>query len=122
MANSSRSGTEGERAAERLLIYAGWEIIEYHPLVHGHKLDRRVKHQKHGEALVEVKVWETRSGRDTVYKAVAVAYDLQRQGEQTPIILILSEELLGIYGDTVRGALAAGAFDRILVMNLKELL
>jgi hypothetical protein len=121
MTDSSRAGAEGERTAERLLIYAGWEVVERQPLVHGHRLDLRVKHVAHGEALVEVKVWETKSGRDTVLKAVAVAYDLHTCGEETPIILILSEDLAGIYGDTVRRALKAAVFTQVLILTLKEL-
>ena len=68
---SVERGTEGERVAEQLLRYAGWDILERQVHVRGHTLDFRAKRIDFGEALVEVKVWSSPgSGRDTVKKAI----------------------------------------------------
>lgn len=116
------TGADGERAAETLFRYDGWDIIERQPSVAGHRMDLLIKHPMHGEALVEVKVWTSpTSGRDTVLKAVAVAYDLRLCGEERPIFLVLSEELMGLYGGQVLRARDAGTFDRILILGLREL-
>lgn len=110
MSNSQDNGKKGEAAAEALLIYEGWEIIDRQVPVHGHKVDLLAKHPIHGEVLFEVKVWATKtSGVDTVLKAIAVADDLRSCREQRPYILILSRELTGLYRDMLDRALARGA-------------
>ena len=121
MSESRRRGDEGELLAEGLLVYAGWEVVERHPRVLGHLLDRRVKHSVYGEALVEVKVWGTDSGKDTVKKAIADAYDLQRQGCDAPYILILSHDLTGLNHDMLERAMASGAIWQVLVLALVPL-
>lgn len=121
MSESLRQGQWGEQLAEGLLAYAGWEVVERHPNVLGHLLDRRVKHRVYGEALVEVKVWGRAGGQDTVKKAIADAYDLQRAGCETPYILILSHDLTGLHHDMLERAMASGAIWRVLVLALVPL-
>jgi len=116
VSNSKDSGKAGEQAAEALLIYQGWEIIGPDLPVHGHKIDRLAKHPVHGEALFEIKVWATKSGRDSAKKAIADAWDLQACGEERPYILILSHELTGILADMLDRALAAGALHDVWIL------
>lgn len=118
--NSRQHGEAGERVAAELLGYEGWEILERQALVHGHAVDFRAKHPKHGEALIEVKVWATKSGRDNAKKAIGVAWDLLACGEQTPYILILSHELTGILGDMLARAVTGGAISQIRVVELRD--
>jgi hypothetical protein len=122
MTAANEAGPQGEALAEALLAYAGWETVEHHPVVLGHRLDRRVKHRVYGEALVEVKVWGVRpSGKDTVKKAIADAYDLQRQGCEIPYILVLSHDLTGLHHDMLERAVAAHAISQVLVLALVPL-
>jgi hypothetical protein len=121
MSGSRSSGDDGESVTRQLLVYAGWEIIEDQPLVHGHRLDFRAKHPLYGEALFEVKVWATKSGRDTVKKAIGDAYDLQAAGEQTPYVLVLSHELTGLHHEMLLRANHSGAIARVLVLTLVDM-
>lgn len=117
MSNSRDNGQVGERAAEALLIYEGWEIIDRQVPVHGHVVDLLGKHPHLGEALFEVKVWATRSGRDNAKKAIGVAYDLRECREIRPYILILSHELTGILGDMLERALTGGALHEVRILG-----
>lgn len=117
MSNSRDNGQAGERAAEALLVYEGWEIIDRQVPVHGHVVDILAKHPKLGEALFEVKVWATNSGRDNAKKAVGVAWDLKACGEPRPYILILSHELTGILGDMLDRALTGGALHQYRILG-----
>lgn len=115
--SSRQNGKAGEAIVEGLLIYEGWEIIERQALVHGHLIDLRAKHQRHGEALFEVKVWGADGGKDTAKKAIADAYDLQATGEQTPYILVLSHQLYGLLQGMVTRAVVAGAIRECRVVG-----
>lgn len=117
MTNSRQNGKVGEATVEGLLIYEGWEIIDRQALVHGHLIDLRAKHPKYGEALFEVKVWGAGGGQDTAKKAIADAYDLQRAGETTPYILVLSHQLSGLLRDMLWRALQAGAINQVRVIG-----
>jgi hypothetical protein len=123
MTRPKSAGAEGELLAERLLAYAGWETVERYPLILGHRIDRRVKHRVYGEALVEVKVWDAvkPSGKDTVKKAIADAYDLKGQGCEVPYMLVLSHDLTGLNHDMLERAMAAGAISQVLVLALVPL-
>lgn len=114
---SRANGKAGEQAAEQLLVYEGWEIIERQAPVHGHTLDLRAKHPAHGEALFEVKVWATASGTDNAKKAIADAYDLRAAGETTPYILILSKDLTGLLGDMLRRAIREGVIADVRILG-----
>jgi hypothetical protein len=119
--SSRRNGDDGERSAESLLRYEGWEIIERHALVHGHRVDFRAKHPLRGEALFEVKVWGAGGGQDTVKKAIGDAWDLLAAGETTPYILVLSHHLTGLHGDMLARAVVGGAIHEVRVMGFLAL-
>ena len=118
MTGERASGVQGEKVALQLLLYAGWDLIERQYLIHGHRVDYRMKHPQYGETLVEVKVWATVSGRDTVKKAIADAYDLQQTGDALPYVLVLSHDLAGLLSAMLRRAIAAGAIRDVLVLTL----
>jgi Holliday junction resolvase-like predicted endonuclease len=117
-------GTEGERIVERLLRYAGWEILERQVLVHGHRIDLLAIHVDHGETLFEVKVWsDPRAvGTDNVKKAIADAYDLWTAGETRPYVLVLSHELAGLHRAMFDRAIAVGAIAEVWVGTLMPVL
>lgn len=115
--SSRENGKIGEAIVEGLLVYEGWEIIDRQTLVHGHKMDLRAKHPKYGEAIFEVKVWGAGGGQDTAKKAIADAYDLQRAGETTPYILVLSHQLSGLLRNMLVRALEAGAIHQVRVIG-----
>ncbi len=117
MSNSRDNGKAGEAAAKNLLIYKGWEIIDTQVPAHGHVIDILAKHPAHGEALFEVKVWATKSGRDSAKKAIADAWDLLACGESRPYIVILSEELTGILADMIDRGLAGGALHDVWILD-----
>ena len=120
MAGERAHGEEGERIVERLLSYGGWDVIERHPLSHGHHLDLLAKHPDHDETLFEVKVWAdpTRVGTDNVKKAIADAYDLRAAGETRPYILVLSHDLSGLHRMMLDRAMAVGVITDVLVLAL----
>lgn len=115
--NSKKNGTAGEAAAEALLVYEGWTIIARQVPVHGHIVDIVAKHPDLGESLFEVKVWATKSGRDSAKKAIGVAWDLLACGESRPYVVILSHELTGILGDMLDRALNGGAIHEVRILG-----
>lgn len=115
--NSARNGKAGEATAEALLTYEGWEIIDRQVPVHGHIVDLLAKHPMHGEALFEVKVWATKSGRDNAKKAIGVAWDLLACGESKPYVLILSHHLTGILNEMLDRALLGGAIHEVRILG-----
>lgn len=117
----STSGSRGEAAVIALLRYEGWQIMEEQPVVYGHHVDIRAKHPIRGEALIEVKVWENpQTGKDTVKKAIADAYDLQAAGELTPYVLVLSQHLGGLHREMLTRAINAGAISEVRVIGFTD--
>lgn len=114
---SKSSGNQGESTVLGILRYEGWGDIERQVLIGGHLLDFRAKHADLGEALHEVKVWESRGGKDPVKKALWDAVDLKLQGIATPYILWLSHELLGNYGDQIQRAIDGGYVHQVRVIG-----
>lgn len=114
------AGAAGEEDARRRLLYIGCEILEVHPLVHGHILDYRVWHPHYFESLVEAKFWDPAkpTGKDTVKKALADAYDLRQCGERRPYLLIVSHRLGGMLGGMLDRAVLAGVITQVLVPDL----
>lgn len=117
---SSEHGKWGEDAAERLLRYDGYEILERQYHVGGHRVDFLVRSRGRVEWLVEVKVWmdPKKVGTDTVKKALHSARDLKLQGETRPYMLILSHDLTGTYRDQITRSVAAGDVDVVFVLTL----
>jgi hypothetical protein len=120
MTGEQAAGAAGEEAARRQLRYCGCKILKEHPVVHGHTLDLLVWHPEHGDSLVEVKIWhpENPSGKDTVKKAIADAYDLRHCGETRAYLLVISHRLTGLLGDMLDRAVDAGAITAVLVPDL----
>jgi hypothetical protein len=120
----SAAGSVGEEDVRRRLRYRGCKILEVHPLVFGHRLDLLVWDPVHDESLVEVKVWhpENPSGKDTVKKALADAYDLSQCGETRPYLLVLSHRLEGLHLEMLNRAIAAGVIAEVLVPDLTSYL
>lgn len=114
---------QGEAVAEWVLCRGGWKITGRQVTISsGHRLDFTAVHPDTGEEwLIEVKTWEQeKSGRDTVKKALADAYDLAELGELRPFMLVLSHELLGLYGDMITRARRAGAINDVRVIEATE--
>jgi len=116
---STRNGRLGEQAAERVFAYEGWTITDRQYEILGHRVDFLAVAPDGTETLVEVKVWEgAASGRDTVLKAIAHAYDLRTAGENRPYLLVLSHDLRGLYHEMLRRAVDAGAISEVRVLTL----
>jgi hypothetical protein len=118
------AGAAGENDARRRLEYEGCEILEAHPLIHGHRLDFLVRHPVYGESFVEAKFWKPgdNSGKDTVKKAIADAYDLRECGETRAYILVISHRLRGLHREMLRRARKAGVIAAIYVIELTSYL
>jgi hypothetical protein len=115
---SYSSGRKGEEEAKSLLAREHvWKWSDSRPIgVGGHRMDLGAIHLPTGEEwLIEVKTWDTLSGRDTVKKAIADAYDMRQAGETRMIMLVISEHLGGILGDMLRRARQAGAINEIRI-------
>ena len=124
MSGERAHGALGETMAEAVLGYMGWTVTEVHPLgAGGHVLDRAAKAPDGTEWLVEVKVWRDvhKVGTDTVKKAIGVAWDLRAAGEKRPLLLVLSHQLAGLYGDMLARALAEGVIAEVRVLSLVPL-
>ena len=67
---------------------------------------------------MEIKVWETISGRDNVKKAIGDAYDLRQAGETRLIMLVLSEHLDGLHAEMLKRARQCGAINDIRIMGM----
>lgn len=102
----------------------GWRITGTQvPTDSGHRLDFTAIHPETSdeEWLVEVKVWGAEpSGRDTVKKAIADAYDLAQAGEQRPFLLVLSHPLEGLYGQMITRARRAGVINDVQVVGAAD--
>jgi hypothetical protein len=118
MTTPQSSGAKGEAEARSLLDREHvWEWNDTRPIgAGGHRLDLGATHIPTGqEWLIEVKTWDRKSGRDTVKKAIADAYDMRQAGEERLIMLVISEHLGGILGDMLRRARRAGAINEIRI-------
>jgi hypothetical protein len=118
MTTPHSSGSRGEAEAKSLLSRERvWKFSDTRPIgAGGHRLDLGAIHLPTGlEWLIEVKTWDTVSGRDTVKKAIADAYDMREAGEQRLIMLVISEHLGGLLGDMLRRARRAGAINDIRI-------
>ena len=118
MSRSHESGASGEAEAKSLLDREHvWKWSPTRPIgAGGHRMDLGAIHIPTGEEwLIEVKTWNTISGRDTVKKAIADAYDMRQAGETRIIMLVISEHLGGILGDMLRRARKAGAINEIRI-------
>jgi hypothetical protein len=123
MTRPRASGDEGEQIAEFVMKREGWQILGRQvDAAGGHRLDMLAVHPVYGdEWLVEVKTWGTaRSGRDTVKKAIADAYDMRVAGETRPVVLWLSHHLDGLLGDMLRRARQQGVFAEVRVLGSYE--
>jgi hypothetical protein len=101
----------------------GWQVTGHQvEAAGGHRLDMSALHPVYGdEWLVEVKTWGVpRSGRDTVKKAIADAYDMRQAGETRPLVLWLSHHLGGMLGEMLRRARLAGVIGEVRVIASYE--
>ena len=123
MTRPQPAGALGEQTVEWVLVREGWKIIDHQVRASGgHVLDLLAIHPDLGdEWLVEVKVWGPGpSGKDTVKKAIADAYDLQQLGEPRSLLLVLSHRLDGLHGDMLRRAVRAGAINEVRIIGSTE--
>jgi hypothetical protein len=123
MTGSKAAGTEGERIAEWALARRGWRITEHQVIVAGgHRADLVAVHPDTLEEwIVEVKVWNAGpSGKDTVKKAIADAYDLAQAGETRPYLLVLSHPLAGLLAHMITRARRAGVINDVVVVGASQ--
>lgn len=121
MTSSKRSGIAGEDIAKQALTREGWDIVADQVDIDGHLIDFIGIHPVTNEEwLIEVKSWGPSSGRDTVKKAIADAYDFQQLGQSRPYMLVLSHFLPGLLGDMLRRARKAGAIHDIRVLGSRS--
>jgi len=123
MSRSYQSGAEGEDTTVWILERQGWKVLGRHVRVAGgHVLDLLLMHPVLDEEwLCEVKVWGVApSGKDTVKKAIADAYDLREAGELRPLLLVISHRLDGLLGDMLVRARRAGAINEIRIISSTE--
>lgn len=118
------AGVKGEEIAEWSLVRRGWQITGRQvPLPGGHRCDLTATHPDTGaeEWLIEVKVWGAApSGKDTVKKAIADAYDLAQAGETRPFMLILSHPMTGLLGDMITRARRAGVINDVRIIGAHD--
>lgn len=125
MSGSGEAGIKGEEMAEWSLERRGWKITGRQVPVGCHRCDFTAVHLETGdeEWLVEVKVWGAkRTGRDTVKKAIADAYDLAQLGETRPFLLVLSHPLTGGLGQMITRARRAGVINDVLIIGASDYL
>lgn len=123
MTRPQPAGVKGEAVAEWVLEHHGWKIVGRQIGVGGgHVLDFVAVHPTlDTEWLVEIKTWGWEpSGKDTIKKAIADAYDLQQLGESRPLLLVMSHKLSGLLGDMLSRAVRAGAINQVLVIGAEE--
>jgi hypothetical protein len=124
MSRPKPAGVVGEAVAEWSLVRSGWEITGRQVnTASGHRADFSAINPAVGEEewLVEVKVWGAGpSGRDTVKKAIADAYDLHEAGEERPFLLVLSHPQTGLLGAMIRRARRAGVINDVLVIGASQ--
>jgi Restriction endonuclease len=118
------AGVKGEQVAEWCLERRGWKVTGRQVAAGGgHRCDFSATQPQVGdeEWLVEVKVWGAEpSGRDTVKKAIADAYDLAQAGESRPFLLVLSHRLTGLLGEMITRARRAGVINDVLVIGASD--
>jgi hypothetical protein len=122
MSQSQPSGAQGESIARWVLEREGWKITGRQVTVSEHRLDMTAVHpDTEEEWLVEVKVWGVDpSGKDTVKKAIADAYDLAELREPRPFMLVLSHPLPGLLGRMITRARRAGVINDVRVIQAAE--
>jgi hypothetical protein len=121
--SAKTAGVNGERAVEWVLEREGWRITGRQVRQNGgHVLDFTGIHPALGdEWLIEVKTWGAEpSGRDTVKKAIADAYDMREMGERRGVLLVMSHRLDGLLGNMLRRAVKAGAINEVRVVGSVE--
>ena len=110
--------------AEWSLVRRGWRITGRQVVTaSGHRVDLTAVHPATSEEewLIEVKVWGAEpSGKDTVKKAIADAYDLASSGERRPFMLVLSHPLEGLYGEMITRARRAGVINDVQVIGASD--
>lgn len=120
MTRPQQAGVEGEQTVEWILVRQGWKITGHQvKAAGGHILDMLGIHPATGdEWLIEVKVWGALpSGKDTIKKAIADAYDLQQLAEPRPLLLVMSHPMPGLLGEMLRRAVRAGAINEVRVVG-----
>lgn len=124
MSTSSRAGATGETVAIWALERRGWKITGRQvPAAGGHRCDISLVHMATSdeEWLAEVKVWGAApSGRDTVKKAIADAYDLAQAGETRPFMLVLSHPMTGVLGQMITRARRAGVINDVQIIGASK--
>jgi hypothetical protein len=121
MSRPKPAGVKGEEIAEWALERRGWKITGRQvPLPGGHHCDFTAVHlaTSDEEWLIEVKVWGVApSGRDTVKKAIADAYDLAQLGETRPFMLVLSHPMTGLLAGMITRARRAGVINDVQIIG-----
>lgn len=124
MTRPTPAGLTGEAVAEWALVRSGWVITGRQvAIAGGHRADLTATHPETSdeEWLVEVKVWGAApSGKDTVKKAIADAYDLQQAGETRPYMLVLSHPLTGLLAQMITRARRAGVINDVQVIGATD--
>lgn len=115
------AGVKGEEIAEWALIRRGWKVTGRQvPLAGGHRADLTAIHPDSSdeEWAIEIKVWGAApSGRDTVKKAIADAYDLAQAGETRPYMLVLSHPMTGLLASMITRARRAGVINDVQIIG-----
>jgi hypothetical protein len=121
MTTPKLAGVKGEEIAEWALVRRGWKITGRQvPLAGGHRADLTAVHPETSdeEWAVEIKVWGAEpSGRDTVKKAIADAYDLAQAGETRPYMLVLSHPMAGLLAQMITRARRAGVINDVQIIG-----
>jgi hypothetical protein len=120
MSRSQAAGSIGEDVARWVLEREGWRITgKQVPLPGGHRCDFTALHPDFEEEwLIEVKVWGVEpSGKDTVKKAIADAYDLAQLGEARPFMLVMSHRLGGLLDAMLTRARRAGVINDVKIIT-----
>lgn len=114
---AGQSGADFELECEMALKRQGWEILDrQHSLPSGHRADMIARHPETDIVwFVECKGWGfRRSGKDTIKKALADAYDLAQLPDRMPFLLMLSHHMPGLLGAMVARAQLAGVVNEVL--------
>jgi hypothetical protein len=124
MSRPKPSGNQGEQVARWCLERRGWKITGSQVIVgSGHRVDFTAIHPDTGEEewIVDVKVWGLEpSGRDTIKKSIADAYDLAQAGETRPFLLVISHPLTGLYGQMIARARRAGVINDVQLIGASD--
>jgi len=121
MSAPKAAGVKGEEVAEWALVRRGWKVTGRQvPLAGGHRADLTAVHPQTSdeEWAIEIKVWGAEpSGRDTVKKAIADAYDLAQAGETRPYMLVLSHPMTGLLAQMITRARRAGVINDVQIIG-----